>query len=134
MVARLGKVARTYSQLNLLASEWVRSGRAKSALDVARKACEMEPNCWECFETYAGALDAVGAHAQAARYQAIALTRMPEHGVPYPRVKAAVEALVKYGRAAASSSRSATNPPSDAPAPRTVEGKGRAGKLRPPPK
>jgi Tfp pilus assembly protein PilF len=105
VVARLAKVARSYSQLNFLASEWVTAGRAKSALDVGRKACELEPNCWECFATYARALDAVGAHAQAAHYQAMAMTRIPEKGISLKAAKAAVEALLKYRRAAASPAR-----------------------------
>ncbi len=100
MIARLAKVARSYHQLNFLASERVAAGRAKAALDIARKAGELEPNCWACFQTYAQALDAVGAHAQAAHYQAIAITRIPERSISLKTAKAAFEALVKYRRAA----------------------------------
>lgn len=77
-VDRLGEIAATASELNAVAGYQLIQMHAPKALPFAAKACRVQPDCWECYHTYAAATSQTGDPAGAAALERTALERLPE--------------------------------------------------------
>lgn len=82
-MARLGKLAKTGTELNTVADHHGRSGRWDEALVFAQRAVKADPTCFVCFVTLGEAFFAKQQPGDAAAAQTIALSLLPD-GVEAP--------------------------------------------------
>ncbi len=78
LIAELEPIARTARQHNAVAVHRLMNEDVPDALEHSKRACELGPDCWQCFHNRASALFAAGQREEAAAAERTALDRLPE--------------------------------------------------------
>lgn len=77
-VKQLASSATTAGQFNSVAWAYALTGHAKEGVAPAEQSLRLDPNCWECFDTYGRVLAELGEFNAAAESQELAIGRLPD--------------------------------------------------------
>lgn len=101
LVAELSQHARSAWQLNAVAVNQLVNRDIAGALGSSQQACELGPDCWECFHNRAVVLSTAGQAEAAVAAELAALDHLPDHASD-KIAKVLRDAVGFYSRAAAS--------------------------------